>query len=160
MLWYIGGWVCIPTSCPTQVYHFVQELVYKTINYKYFVIRSFLSDQPSSSLPLLCFSVVAQFMYIIRRRINLPSEKAMFLFVNKVLPTTRYNTRWSRWYSGGTGWVDCLWKWLHCWDFDGGSIYCIVMCVNNSVCILGKGWWSFTELLYRHLLTKPPIAIP
>ena len=32
---------------------------------------------------------VAQFMYIIRRRINLPSEKAMFLFVNKVLPTTR-----------------------------------------------------------------------
>ena len=39
----------------------------------------------------VCFSlcVVAQFMYIIRRRINLPSEKAMFLFVNKVLPTTR-----------------------------------------------------------------------
>ena len=35
------------------------------------------------------FSSVAQFMYIIRRRINLPSEKAMFLFVNKVLPTTR-----------------------------------------------------------------------
>ncbi len=33
--------------------------------------------------------LVAQFMYIIRRRINLPSEKAMFLFVNKVLPTTR-----------------------------------------------------------------------
>ena len=36
-------------------------------------------------------SIVAQFMYIIRRRINLPSEKAMFLFVNKVLPTTRYD---------------------------------------------------------------------
>ena len=32
---------------------------------------------------------VAQFMYIVRRRISLPSEKAMFLFVNKVLPTTR-----------------------------------------------------------------------
>ncbi|XP_003384394.1 PREDICTED: gamma-aminobutyric acid receptor-associated protein-like 2 [Amphimedon queenslandica] len=31
---------------------------------------------------------VAQFMYIVRRRISLPSEKAMFLFVNKVLPTT------------------------------------------------------------------------
>ena len=29
-------------------------------------------------------------MYIVRRRISLPSEKAMFLFVNKVLPTTRY----------------------------------------------------------------------
>ena len=34
--------------------------------------------------------IVAQFMYIVRRRISLPSEKAMFLFVNKVLPTTRY----------------------------------------------------------------------
>ncbi|XP_068695975.1 gamma-aminobutyric acid receptor-associated protein-like 2 [Montipora capricornis] len=31
---------------------------------------------------------VAQFMYIIRKRIQLPPEKAMFLFVNKVLPTT------------------------------------------------------------------------
>lgn len=31
---------------------------------------------------------VAQFMYIIRKRIQLPPEKAMFLFVNKILPTT------------------------------------------------------------------------
>ncbi|XP_074654417.1 gamma-aminobutyric acid receptor-associated protein-like 2 isoform X3 [Tubulanus polymorphus] len=31
---------------------------------------------------------VAQFMYIIRKRIELPPEKAMFLFVDKVLPTT------------------------------------------------------------------------
>lgn len=31
---------------------------------------------------------VAQFMYIIRKRIQLPPEKAMFLFVNKVLPAT------------------------------------------------------------------------
>ena len=31
---------------------------------------------------------VAQFMYIIRRRIQLPPEKAMFLFVNKSMPTT------------------------------------------------------------------------
>ncbi|GFO50134.1 autophagy-related protein 8-like [Plakobranchus ocellatus] len=31
---------------------------------------------------------IAQFMYIIRKRIDLPSDKAMFLFVNKVLPTT------------------------------------------------------------------------
>merc|ERR1712168_1717072 len=31
---------------------------------------------------------VAQFMYIIRKRIQLAPEKAMFLFVNKVLPTT------------------------------------------------------------------------
>ena len=33
--------------------------------------------------------LVAQFMYIIRKRIQLPPEKAMFLFVNKVLPATR-----------------------------------------------------------------------
>jgi len=31
---------------------------------------------------------VAQFMYIIRKRIQLAPEKAMFLFVNKMLPTT------------------------------------------------------------------------
>ncbi|XP_065828466.1 uncharacterized protein [Oscarella lobularis] len=30
---------------------------------------------------------VAQFMYIIRKRIQLAPEKAMFLFVNRVLPT-------------------------------------------------------------------------
>ena len=36
---------------------------------------------------------VAQFMYIIRKRIQLPPEKAMFLFVNKVLPTTRFVLR-------------------------------------------------------------------
>ena len=39
---------------------------------------------------LIFFNTVAQFMYIVRRRISLPSEKAMFLFVNKVLPTTRW----------------------------------------------------------------------
>ena len=37
-------------------------------------------------------------MYIVRRRISLPSEKAMFLFVNKVLPTTR--------------WVNCLYNFI------------------------------------------------
>ncbi|XP_022083478.1 autophagy-related protein 8-like [Acanthaster planci] len=31
---------------------------------------------------------VAQFMYIIRKRIELPPEQPMFLFVSKVLPTT------------------------------------------------------------------------
>lgn len=31
---------------------------------------------------------VAQFMYIIRKRIQLPAEKAMFLFVDKLLPAT------------------------------------------------------------------------
>ncbi|XP_038070175.1 gamma-aminobutyric acid receptor-associated protein-like 2 [Patiria miniata] len=31
---------------------------------------------------------VAQFMYIIRKRIALPPEDAMFLFVSKVLPAT------------------------------------------------------------------------
>ena len=29
---------------------------------------------------------VAQFMWIIRKRIQLPSEKAIFLFVNKTIP--------------------------------------------------------------------------
>lgn len=32
---------------------------------------------------------VAQFMYIIRKRIQLPPERAIFLFVGKVLPQTR-----------------------------------------------------------------------
>ena len=32
---------------------------------------------------------VAQFMWIIRKRIQLPSEKALFLFVDKVLPQSR-----------------------------------------------------------------------
>lgn len=32
---------------------------------------------------------VAQFMWIIRRRIQLPAEKAIFLFVGKVLPQSR-----------------------------------------------------------------------
>ena len=31
---------------------------------------------------------VAQFMFIVRKRIELPPEKAMFLFVNRVLPMT------------------------------------------------------------------------
>ena len=30
--------------------------------------------------------LVAQFMWIIRKRIQLPSEKAIFLFVNKTIP--------------------------------------------------------------------------
>lgn len=33
---------------------------------------------------------VAQFMWIIRKRIQLSSEKAIFLFVGKVLPQSRY----------------------------------------------------------------------
>lgn len=31
---------------------------------------------------------VGQFVYVIRRRIHLPSEKAIFIFVNDVLPPT------------------------------------------------------------------------
>ena len=31
---------------------------------------------------------IAQFMFIIRKRIQLPAEKAMFLFVDKLLPAT------------------------------------------------------------------------
>ncbi|CAH1269714.1 GABARAPL2 [Branchiostoma lanceolatum] len=33
---------------------------------------------------------VAQFMWIIRKRIKLPSERAIFLFVGKILPQSRY----------------------------------------------------------------------
>lgn len=31
---------------------------------------------------------IAQFIYIIRKRITLPSETALFLFINGILPTT------------------------------------------------------------------------
>lgn len=31
---------------------------------------------------------VAQFMWIIRKRINMPPEKALFLFIDKVVPTS------------------------------------------------------------------------
>lgn len=31
---------------------------------------------------------VGQFVYVIRRRIHLPSEKAIFIFVNDILPPT------------------------------------------------------------------------
>lgn len=34
---------------------------------------------------------VAQFMWIIRKRIQLPSEKAIFLFVDKTVPQSRWN---------------------------------------------------------------------
>lgn len=33
---------------------------------------------------------VAQFMWIIRKRIQLPSEKAIFLFVDKTVPQSRW----------------------------------------------------------------------
>lgn len=66
------------------------------IDKKKFLVPADLSGKPPRyTFQLLCDVVnwvylVAQFMYIVRRRISLPSEKAMFLFVNKVLPTTRF----------------------------------------------------------------------
>ena len=66
------------------------------IDKKKFLVPADLSGKPPRYTFQLLFDVVnwvylvAQFMYIVRRRISLPSEKAMFLFVNKVLPTTRY----------------------------------------------------------------------
>lgn len=36
---------------------------------------------------------VAQFMWIIRKRIQLPSEKAIFLFVDKTVPQSRSDLR-------------------------------------------------------------------
>ena len=66
------------------------------IDKKKFLVPADLSGKPPRYTFQLLFDVVnwvclvAQFMYIVRRRISLPSEKAMFLFVNKVLPTTRF----------------------------------------------------------------------
>lgn len=52
------------------------------------VSRSTIPDIDKKKFLVPADLSVAQFMYIVRRRISLPSEKAMFLFVNKVLPTT------------------------------------------------------------------------
>ena len=82
---------CIYTLCVTnETKVFIHSLVVTilvavTAKFFFFFVMCFWP----TVLPLI-LSPVAQFMYIIRRRINLPSEKAMFLFVNKVLPTTRY----------------------------------------------------------------------
>lgn len=38
---------------------------------------------------------VAQFMWIIRKRIQLPSEKAIFLFVDKTVPQSRWAQRYT-----------------------------------------------------------------
>jgi len=42
----------------------------------------------------------AQFMWIIRKRINLPSERAIFLFVDKMVPQSRsvYNSDLDDWW--------------------------------------------------------------
>uniref|UniRef100_A0A4W6C5I9 GABA type A receptor associated protein like 2 n=1 Tax=Lates calcarifer TaxID=8187 RepID=A0A4W6C5I9_LATCA len=40
---------------------------------------------------------VAQFMWIIRKRIQLPSEKAIFLFVDKTVPQSRSGLRNTVW---------------------------------------------------------------
>lgn len=50
--------------------------------------RSSITDIDKQKFLVPSDLTVAQFMYIIRRRIQLPPEKAMFLFVNKVLPAT------------------------------------------------------------------------
>ncbi|KAI6653845.1 Gamma-aminobutyric acid receptor-associated protein-like 2 [Oopsacas minuta] len=52
------------------------------------VVKSVIPDIDKKKFLVPSDLSVAQFMYIIRRRIQLPPEKAMFLFVNKVLPTT------------------------------------------------------------------------
>ncbi|KAJ8041468.1 Gamma-aminobutyric acid receptor-associated protein-like 2 [Holothuria leucospilota] len=50
--------------------------------------RSTIADIDKTDFLVPSDLTVAQFMYIIRKRIELPPEKALFLFVNKVLPTT------------------------------------------------------------------------
>ena len=40
------------------------------------------------TLLLLCTQTVGQFVYVIRKRINIPSDKAIFIFVNNTLPPT------------------------------------------------------------------------
>ncbi|GFR85747.1 autophagy-related protein 8-like [Elysia marginata] len=76
----------------------LSSLIYSTVsgNLKNFINLVIVQKDPRSKIPDIDkrkFLVpndlsVAQFMYIIRRRIQLPPEKAMFLFVNKVLPAT------------------------------------------------------------------------
>jgi len=50
--------------------------------------RSTIQDIDKRKFLVPADLTVAQFMYIIRKRIQLPPEKAMFLFVNRVLPAT------------------------------------------------------------------------
>jgi len=50
--------------------------------------RSSIQDIDKRKFLVPADLTVAQFMYIIRKRIQLPPEKAMFLFVNRVLPAT------------------------------------------------------------------------
>ncbi|XP_029702335.1 gamma-aminobutyric acid receptor-associated protein-like 2 isoform X8 [Takifugu rubripes] len=52
------------------------------------VPRSNIMDVDRREYLLPTDLTVAQFMYIIRKRISLPSEAPMFLFVDQVLPTT------------------------------------------------------------------------
>lgn len=53
------------------------------------VPRSNIADVDKREYLLPTDLTVAQFMYIIRKRISLPSEAPMFLFVDQVLPTSR-----------------------------------------------------------------------
>lgn len=53
------------------------------------VPRSNIMDVDKREYLLPADLTVAQFMYIIRKRIGPPPEAPMFLFVDQVLPTTR-----------------------------------------------------------------------
>ena len=47
---------------------------------------------------------IAQFMWIIRQRIQLPAEKAIFLFVGKVLPQSRCGNHGGFFFRVTLGW--------------------------------------------------------
>ena len=68
--------------------------IYLILNQLIYYLQVVVERVPNSQIPEIDkrkFLVpndisVAQFMWIIRKRIQLPSEKAIFLFVNKTIP--------------------------------------------------------------------------
>lgn len=106
--------------------------VRSSISGRYFMIKRL-------SLFYLQFTV-AQFMYIIRKRIQLPPEKAMFLFVNKVLPTTRFVSR-PFYFLLGNAFS------LH------QSIFATRLCLNLMSCVVGSFISQRTGYPVRSLFT-------
>lgn len=56
---------------------------------------------------------VGQFVHVIRKRIKLNAEKAIFIFVNNMLPPTG-KCHLSRWRGGGAGGVRTFDRWGRC----------------------------------------------
>jgi len=82
------------TPIEYQVFILFIESIYLIWNQLNYYLQVVVERVPNSQIPEIDkrkFLVpndisVAQFMWIIRKRIQLPSEKAIFLFVNKTIP--------------------------------------------------------------------------